>query len=74
MENYKKYDTIIGKVIGFNEHGCLVRDEESDRVVFYFGNGMKGDRVQLTVQKVDRKKERVTCLLDSVLAYGLYAA
>ena len=74
MNSFEKYDTVVGKVIGFNDHGCLVRDEKSDSVVFYFGNGMKGDRVQLTVYKVDNQKERVTCLLDRVLEYGVYAA
>lgn len=74
MVDFKKYDTIVGRVVGFNNHGCLVRDEASDKVVFYFGNGMKGDRVQLSVQKVDPQKERVTCLLEKVLDYGVYAA
>lgn len=74
MSNFQKYNTVIGTVVGFNSSGCYVRDEESGYVVFYFGNGTRGDRVQLTVQKVDTEKERVTCLLDSVLEYGRIAA
>lgn len=73
-ECFKKYDTIVGTVIGFNSSGCYVRDEKSGRSVFYFGNGMKGDKVQLTVNKVDAEKERVTCVLESVLEYGEFCA
>ncbi len=51
-----------------------MRDVESKEVVFYFGNGMKGDKVQLTVKRVDAEKEKVTCVLDSVLEYGEIAA
>lgn len=74
MYNFHKHDVITGTVIGFNNCGCLVRDDESDKVVFYFGNGMKGDRVRLSVDKVDRERERVTCVLESVLGYGRFAA
>lgn len=74
MENYKKHNTVIGTVIGINSHGCYVRDDETDNVVFYYGNGMKGDKVQLSVQKVDIVRERVTCVLDSVLEYSWFAA
>ncbi len=74
MENFKKHQIIIGKVIGFNNNGCYVRDEETDKVVFYFGNGMKGDRVRLSVTNVDCKRERTTCVLESVLEYGRFAA
>lgn len=74
MSEFQKYNTVIGTVVGCNSCGCYVRDEESGFVVFYFGNGTRGDKVQLTVQKVDKKRERVTCLLDSVLEYGSYVA
>lgn len=74
MENFKKYNTVIGTVIGCNSYGCYVRDDETDNVVFYYGNGMKGDKVQLSVQKVDLVRERVTCVLDSVLEYSGFAA
>ena len=73
-ENFHEYDTVIGKVIGCNSSGCFVRDEKSDKVVSYYGNGEKGDKVQLTIKKVDAAKEKVTCVLDSVLKYGNYAA
>lgn len=74
MENYKKHNTVIGTVIGCNSYGCYVRDAENDNVVFYYGNGMKGDKVQLSVQKVDLVRKRVTCVLDSVLEYSSFAA
>lgn len=73
-ENFQKYNTVIGIVIGCNSHGCYVRDLKSNKVVFYFGNGMRGDKVQLTVKKVDAEHEKVTCVLDSVLEYGDFAA
>ncbi len=74
MENFRKHNTIIGTVIGYNRYGCYVRDEESGMTVFYFGNGMVGDKVQLSVRKVDRELERVTCSLDTVLEYGTFVA
>ena len=74
MEDYIKHNTVIGTVIGNNSHGCYVRDDETDTVVFYYGNGMKGDRVQLSVREVDLVRERVTCVLDSVLEYSNLAA
>lgn len=74
MENFKKYNTVIGTVVGCNSFGCYVRDEESDKIVFYYGNGVKGDKVQLSVVKVDLARDRVTCTLDSVLEYGDIAA
>lgn len=70
MEKFEKYNTLIGEVIGCNDYGCYVRDQETDRVVFYYGCGQRGDRVQLTVQKVNYEKEQVTCLLDAVLSYA----
>ena len=74
MEGFKKHSTITGTVVGFNDHGCYVRDDITGKTVFYFGNGMKGDRVQLTVCKVNRELERVTCSLDTVLEYGKFVA
>ena len=73
-EHFQKHNTVVGTVIGCNSHGCYVRDVESKEVVFYFGNGMKGDKVQLTVKRVDVERERITCVLDSVLEYGDMAA
>lgn len=73
-EDYQKYDTVIGKVIGYNSYGCFVRDMKTDKIVFYFGNGMKGDMVQLSVKRIDTERKRVTCSLDSVLEYGNLAA
>lgn len=74
MKKFNKYDTIVGRVVGFKGNGCYVRDEKTDHVVFYAGHGMKGDKVQLTVTDVDRTRELVTCVLDSVLEYGRFAA
>lgn len=74
MEIFQKNNSVTGTVIGGNNYGCYVRDDESGRVVFYYGNGMKGDRVQLTIYNVDLKRERVTCKLDSVLEYGNFVA
>lgn len=74
MENYKKHNMVIGTVIGNNSHGCYVRDDKTDNIVFYYGNGMKGDKVQLSVHKVDHIRERVTYVLGSVLEYSVFAA
>ena len=74
MGNFKKYNTIIGTVVGCNPYRCYVRDDESGKVVFYYGNGMKGDRVQLSIRKVDAARERITCVLDSVIEYGNFVA
>lgn len=70
MEMFEKFSTVIGVVVGCNSYGCFVRDQETDRVVFYYGCGQRGDKVQLTVKRVNPEKEQVTCLLDSVLSYA----
>lgn len=74
MSNYERNSTIRGKVIGCNNYGCYVRDDETGNVVFYYGNGMKGDKVQLSIKSINFEKERVTCVLDSVLEYGDFVA
>lgn len=74
MENFERHNTIIGTVTGSNKYGCFVRDDESGRTVFYFGNGMKGDRVQLSIKRICADTERITCVLDSVLEYAEFAA
>ena len=73
-EHFQKHNTLVGIVVGCNSRGCYVREVESKEVVFYFGNGMKGDKVQLTVKRVDVDRERVICVLDSVLEYGEFVA
>lgn len=70
MELYEKFSTLIGEVIGCNSYGCYVRDQETDRVVFYYGCGKRGDKVQLTIKRVNIEKEQVTCMLDSVISYA----
>ena len=74
MEDFKKNNTIIGTVVGFNDYGCYVRDNKTDKIVFYFGNGMKGDKVQLSVVKVNMSRQSVTCVLETVLEYGTFIA
>ncbi len=74
MENFERLNTVRGTVIGCNDFGCRVRDDETGLVVFYYGNGMKGDRVQLSVKKVNPERGRVTCELDSVLEYADFVA
>ena len=68
----EKFSTITGTVIDYNKYGCYVRPDGSDEVVFYYGNGMKGDRVQLSVKRINHQHKSVTCLLDSVLEYGSF--
>lgn len=70
MDMYERFNMVNGVVIGCNKYGCYVRDQETDRVAFYYGCGQKGDKVQLTVKKVNIEKEQVTCLLDSVLSFA----
>lgn len=74
MEIFERLNTVRGTVIGFNDFGCHVRDDETGLVVFYYGNGMKGDRVQLSVKSVNAERGRVTCKLDSVLEYANFVA
>ena len=70
MEMFERFNTLIGEVIGCNSHGCYVRDQATNKTVFYYGCGQKGDKVQLTVKKVNIEKEQVTCVLDAVLSYA----
>ena len=74
MEDYQRFDIVIGTVIRMNAYGCYVKDEETGKVVFYYGNGSKGDKVLLSVQKVDPVRRKVTCVLETVLDYGCFAA
>lgn len=70
MEMFERFNTLVGEVIGCNNFGCYVRDEETDKVVFYYGCGQKGDKVPLTIKKINPQKEQVTCVLDSVISYA----
>ena len=70
MEMFERFNTLVGVVIGCNNFGCYVRDEETDKVVFYYGCGQKGDKVQLIIKKINPQKEQVTCVLDSVISYA----
>lgn len=70
MEAFERYNTVIGEVIDCNRLGCYIRDLETDMIVFYYGCGQRGDKVQLTVKRVNLEKEQVTCMLDSVLEYA----
>lgn len=74
MRTNERYETVIGRVIGFTNNGCRVRDEKTGEVVFYFGNGMKGDRVQVSAKYVNPKTQRVTYVLETVLEYGDFVA
>lgn len=74
MENCERKETVIGRVIGFTNNGCRVRDEETGEVVFYYGNGMKGDRVQVSSKYIHPKTRRVTYVLETVLEYGDFVA
>ncbi|MBR5827546.1 MAG: hypothetical protein IKY78_10765 [Clostridia bacterium] len=70
MEFYERFDTIVGTVTGCSAYGAFVKDDETGEEFFYFGNGRKGDRVQLSVKRIDLEKKRITCRLDSVLEYA----
>lgn len=70
MERINKFSTLTGRIIGTNSYGCYVRDDETGFIVFYYGNGKIGDRVFLSVYRVDIERNRVTCRLDSVLEYA----
>ena len=74
MEIFERFDTLRGTVVNCNEYGCQVRDDESGKIVFYYGNGMRGDRVQLSIKRIDLERQRVTCVLDSVLEYAGFVA
>lgn len=70
MEKINKFSTLTGRITGVNSFGCYVQDDETGITVFYYGNGKIGDRVFLSVYKIDTDRNRVTCRLDSVLEYA----
>ncbi len=74
MITNERCETVIGRVIGFTNDGCRVRDEETGEVVFYYGNGMKGDRVQVSSKYIHPRTKRVTYVLETVLEYGDFVA
>ena len=53
MEKINKFSSLTGRIIGVNCYGCYVKDDENDITVFYYGSGRIGDRVFLSVCKVD---------------------
>lgn len=70
METFELYNTVIGEVIDCNRYGCYVRDLDTDKIVFYFGCGRRGDKVQLSIKRINVEREQVTCTLDSVIEYA----
>lgn len=66
----KKFVTLKGTVINYDENGCFVRLDETDEVVYYFGNGMKGDRVYVSAKRIGGRHSMVVCELESVIGYG----
>jgi len=66
-------DTVHATVTGSNRHGCyVVLDEQVEGITdgFYFGCGTAGDRVMLSIKRVDTDRESVLCDLDAVISYG----
>lgn len=74
MEHFQRGDVIIGTVRELTDKGCKVIDDESGKEVFYYGNNMKGDRVELKIKRIDLEKVRITCVLSSVLEYADFVA
>ena len=70
MENIAKFHSLRGTIVRTNDYGCYVRDDITDTEVFYYGNGYVGDRVLLSIFKVDNERNRITCRLDSVIEYA----
>ncbi len=70
METFELYNTVIGEVIDYNRYGCYVRDLDTDKIVFYFGCGRRGDKVQLSIKRINVEREQVICTLDSVIEYA----
>ena len=67
IEKYASYEAII---TGVNCFGCHIKFYNTNIHGFFFGNGNIGDSVIVSVGKIDEKKQRITCFLDSVLEYG----
>lgn len=70
MEMINLSDMIIGTVIATNSRGCYVLDDETGTVVYYYGNGKTGDRVLVSLRKIDTERNRITYRLDSVIEYA----
>ncbi len=68
----EKFVTEKGTVISYDEHGCFVRLDETGEVVYYFGNGMKGDRVYVSAKHGSKRHRTVVCTLESVIGYGAF--
>ena len=74
MEHFQWGDVIIGTVYKLDRNGCSVIDDKSGKEVFYYGNNMIGDRVELKIIRIDLEKVRITCDLSSVLEYADFVA
>ena len=66
-------DSITGEVIGHDRNGCYVRldtEEPNTPYGFYFGSGRTGDRVLLSVKRINSNHSSIFCILESVLSYA----
>ena len=70
MENIERFNPMEGVIYRTNNFGCFVIDEATGLSVFYYGPGEVGDRVKLSVSKIDRERNRITCCFESVVEYG----
>ena len=70
MEKIAKFYSLTGAIVRTNDYGCYVRDDITNTEVFYYGNGCVGDKVLLSIFKVDKERNRITGRLDSVIEYA----
>lgn len=71
--NIQKLDTMTGTVIDFNHFGCYVSLDSNETDIpyaFYYGNGKRGDKVLVSIKKIDNVRNRINCDLDCVLEYA----
>ena len=65
----KRFNMLEAVVTSLKPNGCMVRLTDSDEEAFYFGNGTVGDVVWVSILRIDDKKHRIRCVLDSVIVY-----
>lgn len=65
LANLERFDVYEGVVIRTNEYGALIKLLDSEIEAFAFACARPGDRVLVSISKVNVKTNRVRCQIDS---------
>ena len=65
LENLERFDVYEGIVIRTNSHGAVIKLLDNEIEAFAFACAKPGDRVLVSISKIDIETSRVRCRIDS---------